>query len=609
MAKKKSLLRRFFGGIWRAVMVLFVLTLLFVFIAVPIGIYLTYFTTPEIKVAQQSVLVWAPAGDLTVEQDGVGSLLERFMAQPDSVTLVRDVTHMLERAAADDRIQKVLLQLDELGAAQPGQLQELAQALRRLRESGKEVVAWARDYDQRQYLLASMADEVYVDPLGGVYLQGFGIFRNYYARALERLDIEINVFRVGKYKAAIEPFVRDDMSPQAKAANRALLDSLWNSYRSRVAQARQLSPQAIDDYMADYPHALASFGGDAAQLALEAGLVDAVASMTELQDELARQTGGTGADDVRRIDGRRYLAATAAEQAESDAEHRIALVTIDGPIVAGAGMAGATGSDTAARLINRARRDERVAALVLRIDSPGGSADAAEQIRRQVERLLAAGKPVVVSMAGMAASGGYWIGLDADQIWAQPMTLTGSIGVFGLVPTFGATLDNLGISHDGVATSELAGAYRIDKPLSDAARSMLQSSVEHIYRLFVGKVAAARNLSADAAEQAAQGRVWSGADAVRIGLVDQLGGLQQAVVAAAELAGLEADEYRLQPLRAPSDWRHALKQLLSVRLAHVLLPDWLAALTDNRMTSGMQLYFDDPRNIYARCFCRVVPDG
>lgn len=608
MARKKSLLRRFFGGIWRAVVVFYALVLLILVIGLPVGAYLVFFSAPEVEVADNSVLVWAPTGNLVAERDGVGSVIQQLVSEPQSVTVVRDLIHMLERAATDERIDMVLLKLDGLGAAQPGQLQDLARALSDFKRSGKPVVAWSPSYSQAQYYLASQADTIYLDPLGYVFLNGYGVYRNYFAEALDKLDVTINVFRVGKYKSFVEPFVRNSMSPQARAANLAWLNSLWDSYQSTVTAARGLAPDAIQGYIADYADTLASLGGDAAKLARRAGLIDEVATWPEVQALLRQKMGGKADEGTfRQVGGLAYLAATADAATNSKAGSRIALVVVEGPIVTGESVAGAAGGATIARLIEGARRNDHVAAMVLRVNSPGGSVVASEHIRRQVERMRAAGKPVVVSMSGVAASGGYWISMNADQIWAEPTTLTGSIGVFGMIPTIGKTLDKLGINTDGVGTTPLAGALQITKPLSPAASTMLQAGVEHIYTVFTGKVAEARGMTVEAVHRVAQGRVWSGADAARLGLVDHLGGYRDAVAAAAELAGLKPNEYRVVLQRPPLGWRTVIMQFLSVRMTQALLPDWLGPLTDGGIAGWLQLQFDDPRNVYARCFCRVAP--
>ncbi len=577
---------------------------------IPVGVYFVFFSGPAVTVPDDSALVWAPTGDLVEQRSGVSSVLGQMAAGPQPVTVVRDLIETLERAATDERIELVFLKLDELGAAQPGQLQDLARAIDHFKQSGKPVVAWSPSYDQAQYMLASHADTIYLDPLGYVFLEGYGAYRNYFAEALDKLDIRINVFRVGEYKSFVEPFTRNDMSPQARAANLAWLNSLWASYKTSVTQARSYAPGAIDEYIDGFATTLESVGGDAAQVARNAALVDKVAPLNAVRDDMREQVGSDPRHgSFRQISGRDYLRATEDEQPEPQSDSEIALVVVEGAIVDGESVGGRAGGETIARLIAEARRDANVSALVLRVNSPGGSITASERIRREVELMRAAGKPVVASLAGVAASGGYWISMNANRIWAEPTTITGSIGVFGIVPTIDETLNELGIHTDGVGTTPLSGALRIDRPLSEPVRTILQAGVEHGYDLFVSKVADARNMEVEAVDQVAQGRVWSGADAARLGLVDELGGFGAAVDAAAQLAGLEEGDYRLDVQQPPGNWRMALMQFLSGHAQVGILPDWLTTLTDNSELAWLRTGLNDPRGLYAHCFCEVAPAG
>lgn len=608
MAKEKSPFGRLFGGIWRLLIVIYTVLLLIVVLAVPVGIYLFVFGGAPVSVPENSALVWAPTGDLVAERDPVATVVAPLIPQPRQVTVVRDLIKMLDRAATDERIDMVFMKLGKLGAAQAGELQDLARAIQRFKRSGKPIIAWSPSYNQAQYYLASLADTVYMGPLGHVYLSGYGVFRNYFAEALNKLDISINVFRVGKYKSAVEPLIRNSMSPAARQANMAWLTSLWSSYKSNVRKARELPAGAIEGYIADYADRLAALNGDAAQLARQAGLVDKVVPFAVVKTALRKEVGSNlDTGEFRHIGGQAYLEATEGGLDMQQPDDHIALVVVEGPIVTGESVAGVAGADTIARLIAHARRDDDVVAMVLRINSPGGSVVASERIRRQVERMREVGKPVVVSMSGVAASGGYWIAMNANQIWAEPTTLTGSIGVFGMIPTIGKALENLGISSDGVGTTHLSGAFQIDSPLAQPAETIVSASVKHAYQVFISKVAHARNMTVEAVDAIAKGRVWSGADAARLGLVDHLGGFRDAVQAAAELAGLEAGEYALVRQRPPLGWREALLRFLSGRLTYAVMPDWLNTLVAGRAPGWMQLYFGDPRGMYARCFCRVTP--
>lgn len=607
MANKPSLLGRFFRGIWRTIALIYALLLIVLLLIVPVGVYLAFFSGPNVTVDDNSALVWAPVGDLVEQRaSGVGNLVGSLVSQPVSQSVVRDLIESLDRAATDDRIKLAFLKLDELGAAQPGQLQDLVAAIDRFKQSGKQVVAWSPSYDQAQYELASHANTIYLDPLGYVFIPGYGAYRNYYKDALDKLGVTINVFRVGKYKSYVEPYTRNSMSPEARADNQTWLNSLWSVYGDVVSAERDLSRDDISAYIDGFADTLVSVDGNAAQMAAQAGLVDKVATLEQVRDDMREQVGTDEAHgSFRQINQVDYLAATDADQPAPRTDSRIALVVVEGSIVDGETVPDSAGGDTVARLIADARRDDHVAALLLRVNSPGGSVTASEQIRREVALTQEAGKPVVVSMSGVAASGGYWISMNADQIWAEPSTVTGSIGIFAVVPTFQEPLDKLGIHTDGVGTTPLSGSLRLDQPLSEPVKMMLQAGVEHGYRQFIGHVAEARNLKTEAVQRIAQGRVWSGADAERIGLVDELGDYTQAEQAAAKLAGLKVGDYALQPMQPPSSWRATVREFLSSHMASALLPGWLAQVSNDTAINWLRHGLNDPRHLYAHCFCEL----
>lgn len=602
MAGKPSFFRRLVGGLWRTLALIYSLIFLVILIIVPVGIYLAVHQ-PAPAVPSKAVLVVDPVGNLVEQDTGVGDLLQNVFSDQERPSVVRDLITALDRARSDDRINEVLLKLDDLGGATPGQIQDLVAAVDRFKQSGKPVVAWSDAFDQGQYELASHADTIYVDPLGYVLLEGYGAYRNYYKDALDKLGVTVNVFRVGKYKSYVEPYTRNSMSPEAKADNLAWMNSLWSIYRQLVTADRNISSDAIDQYIADYASNMVANGGNAAALAKKAGLVDQIASLDELHKPLIDQVGRDPASgSFNQIGQSAYLAAT--EDTASGDDSSLAVVTVSGEIIDGESVPGSAGGQTVSRLVDAARRDDHVAGLVLRVNSPGGSVTAAEQIRRAVMAFRKAGKPVVVSMAGMAASGGYWISMNANQIWSEPSTITGSIGIFAIVPTFAKPLNKLGIHTDGVGTTQLSGAMRLDKPLSEPVKMILQAGVEHGYNQFVGRVAKARNMGRDEVDKIAQGRVWSGQDAQRIGLVDKLGDVTQAEAAAAKLAGLNPDDYTLQIMQPPSNWRVAIQRFLTSHLSVALLPAWLEAPAQSDAVAFLKT-LNDPHGLYARCFCRL----
>lgn len=606
--KSTSAIGRFMHGIWRVVTIVYAVVSLGFLLLVPVLFYFAFFSGPRVEVEKDVALVWAPTGDLVEERTRSvhDALMEQLSGERRRESVVRDLVDALDHAGDDERIEFAFLKLDELGAATPGQIQDLAGAIQRFRDTGKKVVAWAPTYGQAAYYLAAQADTVYLDPLGYVFLEGYGLYRQYFKGALDKLGIEINVFRVGEYKSFVEPFTRSDMSPEARAANRAWLDSLWQTYREGVTPARELEQGAVSRYIEDFGKTLEELAGDAARAALNAGLVDKLATVEEMRDDMRERVGRDQQHgSFRQIFHGDYLRAVRAEEPPPRTDSRIGLLVVEGAIVEGESVPGAAGGETVARLISDARRDDHLAALVLRVNSPGGSVYASERIRREVALLREAGKPVIVSMAGVAASGGYWISMNADQIWAQPSTITGSIGVFGILPNFTEPLHKIGINTDGLGTTSLAGGLRLDRPLSPEMKRILQSGVEHTYNRFIREVGEARGMSVEAVDRIAQGRVWSGADAARIGLVDELGDLGQAIDAAADAAGLREGDYALDPLRPAADWRSALLDLFSLEMALPWLPEWMAQLPADPTLQWLRHGLDDPRGLYAHCFCEI----
>ena len=462
---------------------------------------------------------------------------------PAPETLLRDVIDAIESAKTDSRIKLIVLDLGNLSSSGLSKLQEIGAALRDFRTAGKRVVAVGDSLDQSQYYLAAQAGEVYLDPLGLVYIDGFSYYRMYLKDAIDKLGVDVNVFRAGTFKSYTDQFSRSDMAPSEREESGVWLNSLWSSYTQDVTRARSLSPSALDDYVTEAPAALAAVNGDAAKLALQRGLVTALKSRRQLGDEIKGLVGeDPESHSFYSIGITQYLAAVRPKRAlKGKSDAKVGIVVAAGEILDGHQPPGKIGGDSTADLLRQARYDNAVKAVVLRVDSPGGSMFASELILREVQALRKAGKPVVVSMSTYAASGGYYISAAANQIFASPTTLTGSIGVFSVVPTFQRTLEKLGVKVDGLGTTPLAGDLRLDRPLDAATRQILQVSVDHAYDDFLHRVSEGRKKSVQDIDKIAQGRVWSGIDAQRIGLVDHLGGLKDSTDAAAKLAEVGAD--------------------------------------------------------------------
>ncbi len=542
---------------------------------------------PKIPMVPKSAaLLIAPQGEL-VEQYS-GGPLDRVIAEASGKqefeVQLRDMVESIHRAKDDARIKVIVLDLDGLTGAGVAMLEEVADVLREFRATGKQVIAFGQSFDQQQYYLAAQADQVYLDPHGMVLIEGFAYYGQYYKEALDKLGVTVNVFKAGKYKSAVEPFLRQDMSLEAREANQQWLNALWSTYQASVTKARGLAANALLDYAEKLLPALQVNDGDFAKLAVQKKLVTELKTREQVEDLLRLQVGENKDEhSYSYVYMEDYLAAEHAEHPlENRGDSKVGIVVASGEIVDGERTAGTVGGDSMAELLRQARYDDDVKAVVLRIDSPGGSVMASEVIRREVDALKAAGKPVVASMSSTAASGGYYIAMDADEIWANPATITGSIGVFGIVPTVNRTLSKLGVTTDGVGTTSLAGASRIDRAMSETTKQIYQLAIDHEYTQFVNLVSQARSKTYEQIHAIAQGRVWAAEDAKQRGLVDHTGLLKDAVKAAAERAQL-GDQYAEEYLDEELSWRQVLAHqvnMLSGRLTHVLVPElkWVGGL-------------------------------
>jgi protease IV len=609
MNQNKSALRRLFDFVWNAVLMLYRVAVIVSLLAGLALLWMLLRGAGPLVVEDNVALILAPSGVLVeqVDQDPGQRFFEEMAGKLPSQSSLRDLVDALDAARDDDRIRLAVLKLDGLWSAGMPQLDELRAAMRAFQAAGKRIVAWAPWYDQMHYYAAAQADDVALDPYGMVYVEGFSVYNNYFAEALDKIGVDMHVFRVGEFKSAVEPFTRNDMSAEARAANREWLGDLWKAYGASVSAGRGLPADAADRYVDGLRAGMQELGGDAAAYARDQGWVGRLETLSEFRNRIG-ETVGMDEDhgSFRQIHYLDYLGAVRRTQRPDRSARSVALVVVQGEIVDGPGQPGQAGGDTIYDLLDEARRDPQVAAVLLRIDSPGGSVWAAEQIRRAVQNLRTAGKPVVASMSSVAASGGYWVAMDTDQIWAHETTITGSIGVFGLVPTLDRTLDKLGIHTDGVGTTRLAGAFRLDRPLNDEARSIIQSGVEKVYRDFVGGVASARELPVDRVDGLAQGRVWSGAAARGLGLIDEFGGLHDAAKAAAVLAGLDPERFRLDERQPPRDFTALLLSQLSGRFGGWLptgLLGWAERLQARIDVQRVLASFNDPRGIYAHCLC------
>ena len=617
-------MRKFFGGLFRGLdglrKVLHLLLLLLIF-----GVVFGAMGGSVPKVPVDAALVLRPEGEI-VEQVS-GDPLELAIAEARGLgrneTLLRDLTDAIRAAKVDARIKTLVIDFDRMGGAGQPTLDEFARAVADFRKSGKKVIAQANAYVRDTYYVAAHADEIYLDPMGLLVLEGYERYRNYYKEALDKVGVDVNVFRVGTYKSAVEPWLRSDMSAEDREASQAFVNALWETYLAAVAKARGLTPEAVASYVTTLSPTVQAAKGDTAKVALQAKLVTALKTPREVEQRVMELAGKDEEEDsYRGISLTEYLRVAKAEgRLGKPQDQRIAVLVGSGEIVDGGGMGGVISGDKMSGLVRKARLDKDVKALVLRVDSPGGSVLASEQIYREVQAFKATGRPVVVSMGDLAASGGYYISAPADEIWASPATITGSIGIFGLFPTAPRTFDKLGIGTDGVGTTPLSGELRLDRPVGPAAATLLQATIERGYEDFLARVSKGRNKTRDQVDAIAQGRVWAGRDAKRLGLVDNLGSLDDAVNAAAKRAKLKDGEWSRDYLEPEKSFAQQLLSSVQVWAARTLLKgvslgdggvdiEKLAALRAVRsefsplerealrMRAGAV-----PGRLYAHCFC------
>ncbi|QXB53164.1 signal peptide peptidase SppA [Aeromonas sp. FDAARGOS 1415] len=524
--------------------------------------------------------------------------------QPSEIVL-SDLLWAIRSAGDDDRIKALVIKPQGLQGASLSKLQEVASAIDDFKESGKPVIAMADYYGQGAYLLAAHADHVLLNQSGAVLIEGLGVYQTYFKSALEKLNVTPHVFKVGTYKSFVEPYTRDEMSPESKEANQRWLDQLWQSYVTDVAEQREIEPDAVAPNKDRFLELLRKAGGNAANYALDNGLVDQLATRDEMTQAVIKEVGEAEDHGWKGVGLKEYLAAI-PEQYPQSGKDEVGLILASGAIMDGVQPAGTIGGDSLSDLLAEARRDDQVKAVVLRVDSPGGSAFAAEQIRAELLALKQAGKPVVISMGSYAASGGYWISADADKIFASPTTLTGSIGVFGMFATIEKALSQYGVHTDGVGTTDFVGVG-LTRALPEHVGEAIQLSVEDTYQRFVGLVGKGRGLSPEEAEKAAEGRVWTGQDAKELGLVDEFGNLDDALKAAAELADLKS--WQVTPIAPEESARDKFLRELFDSSARILAPhlqSWLPAglgktLLEMNRTLDPLTRFNDPQGTYAFC--------
>ena len=567
---------------------------------------------------RQAALFIQPIGALVDEKDGdpYDLAIAEILGETVPQTLVQDMVDALEFAKNDDRISAVHLELSRLGFGGLSKLQRIGAALEDFKESGKTIVASADYFSQPGYYLAAHADELYMHPEGILFLQGYGSFRSYYKEAIDLLRIDWNVFRVGTHKSYVEPYTRMDMSPEDRESRSRLINQFWSMYQEGVEAARDLPAGAIDDFVQNLVAKVTAVGGDLAEATVDFGLVDQLMSRAEIRSVLKGYVGEDKKDDTTysSVHMSDYLGHMRLTSGSDASDENIAVIVAVGTILNGSHSPGSIGGDSTAALLRRALRDDSVKAVVLRVDSPGGSVFASEVIAHEIETLQTAGKPVVASMSSVAASGGYWISVVADKVIASPATITGSIGVFSMLPTYQRTLRAVGIASDGVGTTPWSGQLRPDREMSTDTKQLIQLLVNDTYDDFISGVAELRDMDKQAVDLIGQGQVWTGVDALENGLIDELGSFEDAIRAAAELAELEEGEYGKKQIKtelSPSEQMVldflALAKGVGIDPASLVGKPTIIQSFANRLQKllAQVTQFNDPKGVYLHCFCEI----
>lgn len=583
--KPISALRRGFGWLWSALdatrRTFFNLLFLLFLVLLAWAIFGSGGVKP---IAGKTALVLELKGDLVEQYQTTlrEAVLDSVGGESKRTVRLRDVLVVLDKAAKDPNISTVVLLLDEMEGGGLAIMREFGAAIDKVKASGKKVVAWSGSYDQKRYMVASHANEVYVHPMGMVVLEGFGYHRNYYRDALDKLGVTVNLIKVGTYKSAAEPYIANGPSDAAREANAYLYNALWSGYTSQVEKNRKLPAGAVGAFIDTLPQRMEAAGGNGAKVALQARLVDGIKTRDEIRQMLIQR--GVYDEDIksfRQVGFYDYL----GRHPQKPFGDAVGVIVAAGEITDGQGGPGAVGGLTTANLIRQAREDEQIKAVVLRVDSPGGSAYGSELIRRELELTRAAGKPVIVSMGSLAASGGYWISLAADEIIADPYTVTGSIGVYAILPTAEKVGDKLGIHAEGVTTTWLADAYNPLRPLDPRFVRLVQSSINNVYTEFTTKAAAARKTTVAKIDAVGQGRVWTGGQAKERGLVDRLGSYGDALDAAARRAKL-AKDYRVDYVERPVSRVERFLQLMGASAAQAVTIQVRLGLLEEALPAG-----------------------
>lgn len=605
--KPRGIIRRFFSGIGSLITWLRNTLANVIFLVIILVIVVAIGSNKQAPLPEKFALRIAPSGMLVDQRnymDSASMLLNDD--KQDSETLVRDLVEAIGHAANDPRVSGIVLQLDNLKGGGITKMEEIGQALLAFKASEKTILAVSDSYSQDQYYLASFADTIYLHAMGEVQLTGFGRYITYYKSALEKLGVNVHVFRSGKYKDFVEPYLRDDMSDESREHNGQWLNQLWAQYTNRIEQQRNLPAGSLTAFINNLDTKLAAANGNSAQLALDEHLVDQLVDRKTIDNLLIEKFGKNSKGDAyQSVSSHSYNLNTKA----LGKPDKIGLLVASGTIVDGNKPDGTIGSESFLELLRGIKEDKDIKALVIRIDSGGGSAFASEIIRAEIAEVRAQGIPVLISMGSVAASGGYWIATAGDEIWAMPTTITGSIGVFGAFPTLENSLQKIGLNTDGVSTTELGGAPNLQRPLAPKMSSVIQSGVDHTYQSFLKLVADARKKDVSEINEIAQGHVWTGQKALEIGLVDHLGNLNEVIAAAATRAEIKDYSVKLitQKLSPKEEFiRTLVGNDTQGLLAKIVLAPYADLSALQQLSPLLKPLMDlknmtDPQGFYASC--------
>jgi len=618
MTDNKSLTKRFFSSVFTILNSFRKIIINLVFFTILLFLMVSLFNGEDsIIINNNSALILNLSGDIVEQKheiDPMDAFISEAINEKDKKPeiLLSNVIKVLNQAKNDDKIKLVLLKLQNMNRAGLSKLQEIARALSDFKTSGKRVIAIGQQYSQDQYYLASFADDIWLDPNGWLMLDGYGRYQLYYKSALEKLSISPHIFRVGTYKSAVEPYIRDNMSTQAREANKLWLNDLWSQYKQDVAEQRQFPLDNFDESADILVEKLKLAKGNIAQYALDNNWVDELKTKEAMRKAIIDIIGENTdlKDTFSQINYKSYLTSiTPAFPVINPVSDKIAIIIAKGTILNGNQKAGNIGGQSTAKLLRKARKDDKIKAVILRVDSPGGSAYASEVIRREIDLLKEAGKTVVASMGTYAASGGYWISAPADLIIASPSTITGSIGIFGFFMTFENTLSKLGVYTDGVGTTDIAG-FGVTRPLTKGMAQIFQINIDRGYQDFIALVAKNRQMTLEQVDEIAQGRVWSGIKAKELGLVDKLGNLDDAIIAAAKLANLTTYDTVLIEKEVSS--RDKLFRNMFGQAAHFFIGESQPLSPIEQMIYKLKSEFNhlnqlnDPQGIYTLCYdCEI----